>query len=392
MVPPASPPPSPPADRVNPRLRPLLLLTLVLLPLAPGALSRLLGGDGPGLPVTAARETPLPASEQTPLESRHLAVVINSADPVSEAIGRHYARVRHLGPQQLIRVRFPAGQAALSAGAFHRLHRQVAQRTPPGIQAYALAWAAPWRVGCVSITSAFAFGRLRSGCLHSCRATPLNPWYARGEVRRPWRQLGLRPTMLLAATSASAGRSLIDRGRAADGSGPPGTVYLLSSSDPLRNVRAPFYAALEGMLGRRLQVRVLQGDALRGATDVIAYFTGLTAVHELASLHFRPGAVADHLTSNGGMLTGPSGSSSDGGNGQMSALRWLEAGATGSYGTVVEPCNLTAKFPHPGLLLTYYRRGDTLIESYWRSVAMPDQGVFIGEPLARPWGPRPQRS
>jgi uncharacterized protein (TIGR03790 family) len=73
----------------------------------------------------------------------------------------------------------------------------------------------------------------------------------------------------------------------------------------------------------------------------------------------------------------------------MSALRWLEAGATGSYGTVVEPCNFLAKFPNPSLLLTYYRRGDTLIEAYWRSVAMPGQGVFIGEPLARPWPARP---
>jgi hypothetical protein len=89
--------------------------------------------------------------------------------------------------------------------------------------------------------------------------------------------------------------------------------------------------------------------------------------------------VADHLTSFGGQLTGSR---------QMSALRWLEAGATGSYGTVVEPCNLTAKFPDPGLLLAYYRRGDTLIEAYWRSVAMPDQGLFIGEPLARPWPAR----
>ena len=69
----------------------------------------------------------------------------------------------------------------------------------------------------------------------------------------------------------------------------------------------------------------------------------------------------------------------------MSALRWLEAGATGSYGTVVEPCSITAKFPDPGLLLSHYLRGDTLIESYWSSVAMPGQGVFIGEPLARPW-------
>jgi hypothetical protein len=55
---------------------------------------------------------------------------------------------------------------------------------------------------------------------------------------------------------------------------------------------------------------------------------------------------------------------------------------------VAEPCNFTAKFPDPGLLLAYYRRGDTLIESYWRSVAMPGQGVFLGEPLARPWPER----
>jgi hypothetical protein len=41
------------------------------------------------------------------------------------------------------------------------------------------------------------------------------------------------------------------------------------------------------------------------------------------------------------------------------------------------------------LLLAYYRRGDTLLEAYWRSVAMPDQGLFIGEPLARPWPARP---
>jgi hypothetical protein len=72
----------------------------------------------------------------------------------------------------------------------------------------------------------------------------------------------------------------------------------------------------------------------------------------------------------------------------MSALRWLEAGVTGSYGTVVEPCNFPAKFPDPALFLSYYRRGDILIEAYWRSVAMPGQGVFIGEPLARPWPKR----
>ena len=63
-------------------------------------------------------------------------------------------------------------------------------------------------------------------------------------------------------------------------------------------------------------------------------------------------------------------------------LRWLEAGATGSFGTVVEPCNATGKFPEVGLLMHRYLGGETLLEAYWKSVAMPGQGIFIGDPLA----------
>jgi uncharacterized protein (TIGR03790 family) len=108
------------------------------------------------------------------------------------------------------------------------------------------------------------------------------------------------------------------------------------------------------------------------------YFIGAASVAGLDSNHFLPGAVGDHLTSYGGALTDGS---------QMSALRWLEAGATGSYGTVVEPCNLTAKFPNTGLMMRHYLAGETLVEAYWKSVAMPGQGLFIGEPLATPFRP-----
>jgi len=106
------------------------------------------------------------------------------------------------------------------------------------------------------------------------------------------------------------------------------------------------------------------------------YFIGAAQVPDLETNRFLPGAVADHLTSIGGMLTDSS---------QMSSLRWLEAGATASYGSVVEPCNITAKFPNPVLLMLHYLAGETLIESYWKSVAMPGQGLFIGEPLAAPY-------
>jgi hypothetical protein len=71
--------------------------------------------------------------------------------------------------------------------------------------------------------------------------------------------------------------------------------------------------------------------------------------------------------------------------GQMSILKWIEAGVTGSYGAVVEPCNFQQKFPIPALAMAHYLQGETLIEAYWKSVQMPGQGLFIGEPLARPY-------
>jgi superfamily II DNA helicase RecQ len=39
----------------------------------------------------------------------------------------------------------------------------------------------------------------------------------------------------------------------------------------------------------------------------------------------------------------------------------------------------------PTILIGQYVRGETLIEAYWKSVAWPGQGVFIGEPLAAPY-------
>ena len=123
-------------------------------------------------------------------------------------------------------------------------------------------------------------------------------------------------------------------------------------------------------------MRLLKQDALTDKKDVLFYFIGKEKVDGLETLGFAPGAIADHLTSAGGVLIGGS---------QMSALRWLEAGATGSYGAVVEPCNIPQKFPYPAVVIGHYLRGETLIEAYWKSVNMPGQGIFIGEPLASPF-------
>jgi uncharacterized protein (TIGR03790 family) len=186
--------------------------------------------------------------------------------------------------------------------------------------------------------------------------------------------VGWLPAMLLPTRDEALARAVVERGVRSDGSRPPGTVYLVRTQDAARNVRAAGYADAEAVT----RVRVLeQSTPLHGPLpDAIAYFTGAERVAELHQIGFLPGAVADHLTSTGGVLQGGS---------QMSALEWLEHGATGSYGSVSEPCNHPGKFPSPAVFLDHYLHGETLLEAYWKSVAMPGQGLFIGEPLARPY-------
>ena len=72
----------------------------------------------------------------------------------------------------------------------------------------------------------------------------------------------------------------------------------------------------------------------------------------------------------------------------MSALAWLRQGATASFGSVSEPCAYPEKFPDIRVLFEHYTRGESAREAYWKSVAMPGQGLFIGEPLSRPYARR----
>lgn len=312
--------------------------------------------------------------EAAALSSADLGLVINTADPLSVAIGEYYATRRHVPDENIVRVAFEPG-VELSPLQFGNVARVLAASLPARVQVLALAWARPWRVGCLSITSAFAEGYDPARCATGCERTPFSPLY-NWSGHDPYRALGVRPTMLLAATDLQAARELIDRGVAADASHPRGAAYLLSTRDRTRNVRVASYSSARLLERPGLSVVQRRGNLLWGRDDVLFYFTGLRHVPGLRSNRFLPGAVGDHLTSTGGVLLGGT---------QMSALRWLQAGATGSYGTVVEPCNLTGKFPSVPILMRHYLAGDTLIEAYWKSVAMPSQGVFIGEPLAAPY-------
>jgi len=312
---------------------------------------------------------------QPGLAAGQLGVIVNDDDPDSVAIAAYYLERRGIPAANLIHVRFKPGRSTLSREEFAALKRRVDRSAAGNIQAYALTWAQPYRVDCMSITSAFAFGFDPAWCASGCKPTQPSPYFD-SSAARPFDAYRMRPTMSLAAASVVEAKQLIDRGVAADGSNPAGTAYLVSTNDKARNVRAAGYAALRTRMQRILPTEIVAADALENRSDVMFYFTGLTHVPSLDSNRFLPGAIADHLTSAGGELFGGS---------QMSSLRWLEAGATGSYGAVVEPCNFPSKFPVPGIVMAHYLQGETLIEAYWKSVQMPGQGLFIGEPLARPF-------
>lgn len=308
-----------------------------------------------------------------------VAVIANVRDPLSVQLAEEYVAARGIPPGNLLEVALPPAQDGVSQERFAVVYAQVLAQTPAHVQAYVLTWVQPFRVRCMSISTAFAAGFDEAWCGGRCELTRASPYYDSASPR-PWDDFRLRPTMLLAARDLAAGRALMERGLAADGTHPRGTGYLVQTGDPHRNVRAADFPGLVRAWEGRLTLRHVRAEAVRDADDVLFYFTGTRAVPDLDSNRYLPGAVADHLTSSGGRLVGGR---------QMSLLRWLEAGVTASYGTVVEPCAFAQKFPRPRVLLEHYvARGETVLEAYWKSVAMPGQGVFAGEPLARPFAPR----
>jgi len=312
------------------------------------------------------------------LRARDIAVVVNDADPASVEVGRYYAAQRGIAADRVVHVRFPAGQAVMGFGDFMRVQAVLDARVDAGVQALALAWTLPYRVECMSVTAAFALGFDPAAyCAEGCQTTRASPYF-NSASQAPFTDHRLRPAMLLAGRDVESAKRLIDRGVRADERWPEGKAYLMNTSDGSRNVRAESYERVKAALGSAYPIEQVDADALEGRSDVMFEFTGVARVASMAGNRFVDGAIADHLTSFGGALL-PFG-------GQTSALEWLEAGATGSYGTSSEPCNYRAKFPEVGVVMARYLAGETLVEAYWKSVLMPGQGVFVGDPLARPFG------
>lgn len=315
-----------------------------------------------------------------------LMVLANDQDPQSMAVAAYYQQQRQIPPGNVLTLSFPPGDS-LGADAFNALKAEIDAAAGTQIQAFAVAWTNPHKVDCQSLVSALALGVDTKYC--STQGNPCGPsapsGYYDSPSLAPYTDLGIRPAMHLAGLTAEDVFKVIDRGVASDGTFPTGKGYLVRTTDAARSVRWP-QQQLEPMtwgFAGGIELEYIDNsmnlglDYIENKPDVLFYLTGLADVPQIASNTYLPGAIADHLTSTGGQIPQ---------SGQMSIVRWLEAGATASYGTAFEPCNYTTKFSNSAALLPHYYRGETLIEAYWKSVDWPGEGVFVGEPLARPWG------
>jgi uncharacterized protein (TIGR03790 family) len=317
------------------------------------------------------------------LHAADIGLVINTADPLSVRIGEHYIVARGLQPEQVLRLEVPV-RSALTREEFDRLRASIDQRFGRQVQALALAWSEPYAVECNSITGALALGVDSELCRNSCGASRPSRYFNSASIR-PYTDLGWRPSMLLAARNVAQGVALIDRGVAADRAlvlrgRPPVTAMFLTTDDPARRVRTVLYPPAGFLAGPRIDVRIAPAAELASAPRVLIAITGSERVKLDPSMDWAPGGLGDHLTSSGGDLFGN--------HGQSTVLAWLDAGATASHGAVSEPCNHLQKFPHPQVLLGHYMQGATAIEAYWKSVAWPQQSLFVGEPLAAPFASR----
>lgn len=317
------------------------------------------------------------AALSSQLEPKNVAVIVNSQNPNSLEVGRYYLQARNIPEQNLISVDLPTTQSGLNVKQFNLIKAQIDSKLQADIKVLVLMWTRPYAVECNSITAAMTLGYDDEQCKHNCDAGKKNPYFNSNSLD-PEHDFGMRLAMLIPIDSVEMAKALIDRGVLTGFNVPQSTGYFLRTNDEARSKpREPFFPKdFFRVDSRKIIFRNVRQNDIQHKKDIMFYMTGSARVPHLETLNFVPGAIADHLTSFGGALDN---------QGQMTVLSWLEAGATGSYGTVSEPCNHWQKFPNPEVLVKHYLAGNTLVEAYWKSVYWPAQGLFVGEPLAAPY-------
>lgn len=173
------------------------------------------------------------------------------------------------------------------------------------------------------------------------------------------------------------------RSSQADFTHPQGTFYFSVTPDVRSQTRKwGFLPAIDLLQDMGFGATPISTPLPKNKDDVLGAQTGTPSYNWKSSgSTFLPGAIADNLTSFGGVMTA--------GSGQTKLTEFIKNGAAGSSGTVTEPYALQDKFPLP-LMYVHYVRGASLAEAFYASVSGPYQLLIIGDPLCRPFSNAPQ--
>lgn len=169
----------------------------------------------------------------------------------------------------------------------------------------------------------------------------------------------------------------------ADGTHPQGKFYFTSTSDVRTKTRQPaFDLAIRSLAKLGHSAEVVEGVLPSKKEDCIGLMIGTPDFDwPGCGSVLKPGAIAENLTSLGGIMTP--------GAGQTKLSAFIKGGAAGSSGTVTEPYAIQAKFPHP-MIQAHYAEGATLAEAFYLSVTGPYQLLIVGDPLCKPFLTAPE--
>lgn len=179
-------------------------------------------------------------------------------------------------------------------------------------------------------------------------------------------------------TTTSEALAGLHRSAAADSTRPQGTVYYMRNGDIRSTTRERgFQSAVEKLKALGVDATVEEGVLPQKKPHVAGAMIGIADFNWPAcESTISPGAIVEHLTSFGGVMTT--------GAGQTPLTEFLRHGAAGSSGTVTEPYALQAKFPNP-FIHVHYASGVSLAEAFYLSVTGPYQLLIVGDPLCNPW-------
>jgi uncharacterized protein (TIGR03790 family) len=327
----------------------------------------------------------------------NVVVVVNQNSTNSVQLGNYYCERRGVPPQNLLRINWTGTNTLWNRSNFETnlLNPLVAMLSSSSltnqVDYIVLSMDIPYRVtatnGMNSTTAALFYGFKADGPGGSCSlpTASSNAYVASEGIFRQTPPIAAGSnswlvTMLTSSTLAQA-KAIIDRGVASDGAFPPQMVYLAKSGDVFRNVRYLEFdnTIFDARLAGDFSILRTNINPPIGLTNQLGYMNGHYQF-TIVSNAFVPGAMADSLTSYGGRIYEP--------NDHTILLVFLNAGACGSYGTVVEPCAYLEKFPSPQDYF-YQERGFSLAECYYMSLVNPYQGLIVAEPLAAPFAKPP---